>query len=219
MSTSPNAVSEGLPLGAPASVVANRLMDRSRFAHIIGKSKCLLEVFDLIENVAASDANILIVGESGTGKELIASAIHDSSHRPEDIPLLCAHFLEKFQQRYQRGVKTISQTAYALLSRLRWPGNVRELENAIERAVLLCNGPEIMPRDLPDSLRHSPSSLTDIVTMPHRTLAEIEKGAILQTLNRTNWNKVQAAAILGVHRPTLYNKMKKYGIREVRTMS
>jgi len=85
--------------------------------------------------------------------------------------------------------------------------------------VLLCNGTEIMPGDLPESLRHSPGSLTDIVTAPHRTLAEIEKGAILQTLNRTNWNKLQAAAILGVHRPTLYNKMKKYGIREVRTMS
>jgi len=81
MSSSPKALSEGITLRAPASVVANRLMDRSRFAHIIGKSKCLLEVFDLIENVAASDANILIVGESGTGKELIASAIHASSHR------------------------------------------------------------------------------------------------------------------------------------------
>lgn len=92
MSSSLKALSEGRTLRAPASDVANRLMDRSRFGSIIGQSKWLQELFDLIEDVAASDANILIVGESGTGKELIASAIHDSSNRAKGpfIKVNCA---------------------------------------------------------------------------------------------------------------------------------
>jgi transcriptional regulator with PAS, ATPase and Fis domain len=345
MSGWPKALPKGA-LRAPASGVADRLMDRSRFANIIGKSTCLLEVFDLIERVAASDANILIQGESGTGKELMANAIHDHSHRangpfikincaaipkelieselfgyrkgaftgatmdkkglvelaehgsllldeisempahlqtkllrvlqePEyrpigsersvranfrlitatnsdidqarrdgavredlyfrintiilnvpplrartgDIPLLCDHFLDKYRRRYQIGVKTISPAAYAQLKKNRWPGNVRELEHAIERAMLVCKGTEITPGDLPESLRGDASDRTAVAIPPPRTLAEIEKFAILQTLNSTNWNKRKAAKVLGVYRPTLYNKMKKHGIQKAGTMN
>ena len=104
---------------------------------------------------------------------------------------------------------------YHLLIRNRWPGNVRELENAIERAVLVAKGSEIAvdrsagidPRGVD---RRRPTSSIP----PHRTLAEIEKMAILQTLQRTNWNKQEAAQILGLYRPTLYSKMKKHEIRD-----
>src|SRR5258706_592316 len=70
--------------------------------------------------------------------------------RSEDIPLLCNHFLSKFNQRYQKSVKSISPAAYHLLIRNRWPGNVRELENAIARASLVCKTGEIQPNDLPE---------------------------------------------------------------------
>jgi transcriptional regulator of acetoin/glycerol metabolism len=103
---------------------------------------------------------------------------------------------------------------YHLLIRNRWPGNVRELENAIERAVLVAKGSEIAVSDLPESIREESTSATDFVIPPHRTLAEIEKMAILQTLQRTNWNKQEAAQILGLYRPTLYSKMKKHDIRD-----
>ena len=73
--------------------------------------------------------------------------------RTEDLPLLCAHFLEKFNGRYQKNVKGISPAAYHLLIRFRWPGNVRELENAIERAVLVAKSADVQPQDLPDSIR------------------------------------------------------------------
>src|SRR4026208_530268 len=72
--------------------------------------------------------------------------------RSEDIPLLCNHFLAKFNQRYQKSVKAISPAAYHLLIRNRWAGNVRELENAIDRAVLVCKSVEIAPNDLPETL-------------------------------------------------------------------
>src|SRR3979490_3172251 len=257
-----------------------KLQDRYKFQNVIGKSKKMQELFDLVESVAASEANILIQGENGTGKELIANAIHYNSkrskgpfikincaaipkdlieselfghkkgrctgatmdkealfemaevgsllldeigeippylqtkllrvlqereyrpigsdrivhvdfrlicatnidldaalregrlredlyfrintitlrvpplrERAEDIPLLCNHFLSKFNQRYQKSVRSISPAAYHLLIRNRWAGNVRELENAIECAVLVCKTGEITPNDLPESIR------------------------------------------------------------------
>jgi transcriptional regulator with PAS, ATPase and Fis domain len=135
--------------------------------------------------------------------------------RTEDIPLLCEHFLEKYRQRHQRpAMKLIAPAAYHVLIRHRWPGNVRELENVIERGVLVAKANEITVNDLPESLRTESATTTEFVIPPHRTLAEIEKMAILQTLQRTNWNKQEAAQILGLYRPTLYSKMKKHEIQD-----
>ena len=136
--------------------------------------------------------------------------------RAEDIPLLCSHFFQKFNRRYNKSLKGISPAAYQLLIRFRWPGNVRELENAIERSVLVAKGTEIQPQDLPESIRDEAASTTFSVP-PHHTLAEIERLTILQTLQRTNWNKQEAASILGLYRPTLYSKMRKHDIRDPRT--
>jgi transcriptional regulator with PAS, ATPase and Fis domain len=133
--------------------------------------------------------------------------------RTEDIPLLCEHFLEKYRTRHQRNIKSIQPAVYHLLIRYRWPGNVRELENIIERGVLVAKGSEITVNDLPEMMREAPAESNAEFQVPtHRTLAEIEKMAILQTLQRTNWNKQEAAQILGLYRPTLYSKMKKHGI-------
>jgi DNA-binding NtrC family response regulator len=319
------------------------LHGREQFEHIIGRSRVMQDLFDLIRSVAMSDANILIQGEHGTGKELIANVIHQCSQRAagpfvkincaalpkdlieselfghkrgsftgasadrigllgesnggsllldeigempaylqtkllrvlqereyrpigsdqsvrvdfrlicatnvdpetalrenrlrsdlyfrvntialkvpplrdraEDIPLLCDHFLEKFRQRYQKHVRTLTPAVYHLLIRNRWPGNVRELENVIERAVLVSTHHDIGVEDLPDHIRHDYEPSAEFVIPPNRTLAEIEKMAILQTLQRTNWNKQEAAAILGLYRPTLYSKMRKHDIRDPR---
>jgi DNA-binding NtrC family response regulator len=135
--------------------------------------------------------------------------------RTEDIPLLCEHFLEKYRLRYQRSVKSLAPAAYHLLLRHRWPGNVRELENVIERGILLAKGSEIAVADLPETLREETTTGADFVVPPHRTLAEIERLTILQTLQRTNWNKQEAAQILGLYRPTLYSKMRKHHIEDM----
>jgi transcriptional regulator of acetoin/glycerol metabolism len=111
----------------------------------------------------------------------------------------------------------VSPAVYHLLIRNRWAGNVRELENAIERAVLVRKVGEIMPGDMPDSIREETTPTQEFAIPPHRTLAEIEKMAIVQTLQRTNWNKQEAAQILGLYRPTLYSKMKKHDIKDQRT--
>ena len=124
--------------------------------------------------------------------------------RTEDIPLLCEHFLEKFNGSVTSATfRSIAPAAYHVLIRHRWPeSNVRELENVIERGVLVAKSAQGDPavNDLPESLRAADSATTaeEFVIPPHRTLAEIEKMAILtQTLQRTNWNKqVKAAQIL-----------------------
>ncbi len=124
-------------------------------------------------------------------------------------------FLDKFRQRYQRSIKSISPQAYHVLMRHRWPGNVRELENVIERGVLVAKGSEIAVDDLPETVRQETAPPAEFTLPPHRTLAEIEKMAIVQTLQRTNWNKQEAAQILGLYRPTLYSKMKKHAIEDL----
>ena len=315
-----------------------QLRDPDGFGAVIGQSQVMRELFDLVEAVAPSNANVLIQGENGTGKELIANAIHQRSpradgpfikincaaipkdlieselfgykkgaftgantdkigllemaeggalmldeigemppflqtkllrvlqereyrpigsdrfvkvdfrlicatnidldaaladgrlredlyfrintiqlrvpplrERTEDIPLLCDWFVEKFARRHQKSVRGVSAAAYHLLIRSRWPGNVRELENAMERAVLVTRTSELQPGDLPDSIRAGGADDAFVIP-PHRTLAEIERMAIVQTLERTNWNKQEAAQILGLYRPTLYNKMRRHGI-------
>jgi DNA-binding NtrC family response regulator len=144
----------------------------------------------------------------------VTLAIPPLRERPEDILLLAEHFLTKFSAMHERRVASLHPETAKILLRYQWPGNVRELEHIMERAVIVAEGPEIAPDDLPPTVRNDgrPLHPTNFAIPPHYTLAEIEKLAILQTLERTRWNKRKAASILGVYRPTLYHKLKKYNL-------
>ncbi len=133
--------------------------------------------------------------------------------RTTDIPLLAEFFRERYNARHERKVESIDPEAMRILQRHRWPGNVSELEHAIERAVIVAGDRPIQPADLPATLRDPEPSLDhgDFIP-PHHTLEEIERLAILRTLERTHWNKRATANILGVYRPTLYSKLKKYNL-------
>jgi DNA-binding NtrC family response regulator len=140
-------------------------------------------------------------------------AIPPLRERTTDIPLLAEYFREKYAARHQREVTGIDAEAMRVLQRHRWPGNVRELEHAIERAVIVATERNIVAADLPASLRDPEPSLDHADAIPaHHTLEEIERLAILRTLERTQWNKRATANILGVYRPTLYSKLKKYNL-------
>jgi DNA-binding NtrC family response regulator len=133
--------------------------------------------------------------------------------RTTDIPMLAQYFLDRYAARHQRQVTGIHADAMRVLQRHRWPGNVRELEHAIERAVIVTADSQIQAADLPAALRDAEPSLSHDDAIPaHHTLEEIERMAILRTLERTQWNKRAAATILGVYRPTLYSKLKKYNL-------
>jgi DNA-binding NtrC family response regulator len=135
--------------------------------------------------------------------------------RSEDLQLLIDHFFRKFTSKYHRPLQGISQAAYQRLFAHRWPGNVRELQNALERAVLLAKGNQIQPEDLPfGQLPGEPgqdgAAAPQFIVPPNLTLAEIEKIVIAQTLKRTDGNKQEAARLLGIYRPRLYSKIRKY---------
>lgn len=132
--------------------------------------------------------------------------------RLDDLVLLAELFLQRYTSKYKKNITGISQPAFSLLARYNWPGNVRELESAIERAVLFCQDKQLRPEHLPAHLRDARASLR-FECPPYLTLEEIEREAIRQTLERTEGNVTKTAQILSLHRPTLYRKLKKFGIR------
>ena len=136
--------------------------------------------------------------------------------RAEDIPVLAAHFLERFASRNRKSVRGFSPQALAYMLRYAWPGNVRELENAVERAVILCNGDLITERELPSVVtgpapvdERQPEMDASLAGLP---LDTVERRAIEETLRQTGDNKSEAARQLGITRATLHNKLRKYGL-------
>jgi formate hydrogenlyase transcriptional activator len=131
--------------------------------------------------------------------------------RPEDIPLLVRHFVQRFARKVGKTIDMISSDTMEALRRYPWPGNIRELENVIERAVVLSSGPV---------LRISHHDLSTRIVFQRdadrlQTLEEVERNHILTTLKETRWilsGSSGAAARLGLNRSTLYFRMKKLGI-------
>lgn len=329
-------------LVAETTNMRRQLSTRSEYFNIIGAAKSMQTIYETIESVAKSDANVLIVGESGTGKELIANAIHynslrskkpfikvncaalpkelieselfghtkgaftgahaekeglvqhaaggslmldeiaempvelqpkllrvlqersyrkigsektyavdfrliSSTNRPpadairdgllrddlfyristitihvpplrersEDIQLLTEHFLHMYAHKYERPIDGVSQAAYQRLFSHSWPGNVRELQNVLERAVLLAKNSRIEPVDLPfdnGTMPEAGSTNPGWDVPPNMTLEDIERLVIEKTLQRTGGNKQAAANLLGIYRPRLYSKIRKYNI-------
>ncbi len=138
--------------------------------------------------------------------------------RSEDIPLLAAHFLQRFAERNRKNIKGFAPQALDSMLRYSWPGNVRELENAVERAVILCNGDLITGRELPASVVDAPAVEMEAaipegdISLAGLSLDTVERRAIEETLRQTGDNKSEAARRLGITRATLHNKLRKYGL-------
>lgn len=130
--------------------------------------------------------------------------------RAEDIPLLVAHFVERFNRESGRRLKGITPEALRIMTGYPWPGNIRELRNAVERAVILCDGDDIGVEHLPPDMVGRSEEPT-VFRMPlGRPLDDIEKAYILNNLRANNGNKARTAEILGISEKTLYNKLKRY---------
>ncbi|MGD9818672.1 MAG: sigma 54-interacting transcriptional regulator [Desulfomonilaceae bacterium] len=313
-----------------------RLEAGSEFSGIIGKDSKMQLLFRLIEDIAPTDATVLIQGESGSGKELVARAIHDKSYRSEkpfvvincsaypetlleselfghekgaftgairqkpgrfeqadggtvfldeigeitpqaqvkllrvlqtqrferigadksisvnvrilaatnknllqevqngsfredlfyrlnvipitlpplrdrrnDIPLLAAHFMKRFNSIQEKNISVISHETMRILTDYSWPGNVRELENTIEHAVVRCKGSSLEPGDLPTSVR---SKDLHSINRPIPNLSENERSLLERALLRNRGNKKKTAEELGIGRSTLYSKLRRYGL-------
>ncbi len=129
--------------------------------------------------------------------------------RREDIPLLAAHFLERFARQMNRPQQRLAADTLDLLMQYEWPGNVRELENAVERALLMRREGDLRPEDFPFQMHPAAPMLST-----GRRLEDIEKAHIERVLAETRWNLSKTARILDIDRTTLYNKIRKYGLRE-----
>jgi DNA-binding NtrC family response regulator len=126
--------------------------------------------------------------------------------RKEDIPLLVNHFIKKYCKSMSRDLLTIDPAAMKHLMSFEFPGNVRELENMIERAIVVGNGKEIKLKDLPMGKEMISSSV--------ESLDELELNHIQKILKKYDWNISRAARALNVDRATLYNKIKKFGLKK-----
>jgi DNA-binding NtrC family response regulator len=135
--------------------------------------------------------------------------------RKQDIPLLLEHFLERLS-RSTGAQRTVSEEATKVLMSYDWPGNVRELENCLERACALSSGPTVQVADLPSpiqtALHHMPLEAIDGPKIV--PIADLEKQAILRTIDQLRGDKLLAAKLLGIGKTTLYRKLKEYAIQD-----
>ena len=133
--------------------------------------------------------------------------------RMDDVPILAMHFVRKYAAREHSAMTGIADDALNVLLSYAWPGNVRELENAIERSVVLGQGTQIRAQDLPPQVHRRGDDQRPLIPA-HLSLEEIEKLAIAQALRLTGGNKSEAAERLGIHRTSLYDRMRRYGIED-----
>lgn len=137
----------------------------------------------------------------------------------EDIPVLAEHFLMKLRGRVPSSVSKIAPQAIEIFNTYDWPGNVRELENVMERALALCEGSMVKPEHLPASIvrtqARSPSerpAMRPQESILPPAVPNTEREQLLEALQKTGGNRTEAAALLNIHRTTLYFRLRKYGI-------
>ncbi len=132
------------------------------------------------------------------------------AQRREDIPALAQHFLEHYAMRSRKAIRGFTDRALRVLLNADWPGNVRQLENTVERAVVMCQGHEVEPRHLPrDVMVHARTS-DDAPPIPGSSMAEVEKYAILKTLEHVRGSTSKAAEMLGISPRKIQYRLAEY---------
>lgn len=181
-----------------------RILEDREFQRVGGSKSISVDV----RVIAATNKDLAKTVEDGVFREdlyyrlnVVAMTLPQLKERKEDIIPLAEYFIAG-------RVKKISSKARRLMEAYEWPGNVRELRNCVDRAVVLGDGKIIQPEDLPHALRKG----GQVIPAPLETLDQMEEDHIVRVLRYTNWNKSDAARILGITRQTLDNKIKRYKI-------
>ncbi|GAB6143444.1 sigma-54-dependent transcriptional regulator [Desulfocicer niacini] len=146
---------------------------------------------------------------------VVALSIPPLSERQEDVPDLALYFLQRFSEKNHRDITGFTPEAMDAMIRYAWPGNVRELMNCVERCVVLARSQYITLADLPfapvDEGKTGEVGQADISSVRDIPLSEVEREAVLQTLDSAQGNRSEAARRLGITRKTLLKKLKQYG--------
>jgi DNA-binding NtrC family response regulator len=158
--------------------------------------------------VAATNRNLRVMVDRKEFREdlyyrlsMVEIALPRLSQRPEDLPLLTRHFLERFNREYGKSILGLTRRAQLVIANYPWPGNVRELENVLGQACMMTDQGVLDVRDFPEHVRRSTVVPDDEVAIP---LAEVERRHVHRVLEYVGGNKTQAAAILDIGRTTLY---------------
>jgi DNA-binding NtrC family response regulator len=186
-----------------------RVLETKSFVRVGGNK----EIASDFRVICATNRDLKSMVKSGNFREdlyyrlnVVNIAIPPLRERTEDIPLLVNHFIAKYCTSMSRDMITIEPAALKHLENFEFPGNVRELENMIERAIVIGNGKEIKLRDLPMGKEAISNSV--------ESLDELEKRHVEMILNKYSWNVSRSAKALNVDRVTLYNKIKKYNLKQ-----
>ncbi len=201
-------------LSLPAQAKLLRVLEERAFERLGGTETLRINA----RLIALTNADLARLVAEGCFREdlyfrlnVLTIAVPRLRDRPADILPLAEHLLGRLAAIHGRPGVTLSDGARRLLETYAWPGNVRELKNALERALVLTIQPVLQPEDFPDVLRAATDAVAGL-TAGLRSLEEVEREAIRQTLEATRYKITRAAEILGISRKTLLEKRKKYGL-------
>lgn len=186
-----------------------RVLETKSFIRVGGNK----EISSDFRVICATNRDLKSMVQSGTFREdlyyrlnVVNITVPPLRERTDDIPLLVNHFIRKYCTSMSRDMITIEPAALRQLEQFEFPGNVRELENMIERAIVIGNGKEIKLKDLPMGKETINNSV--------ESLEELEKRHIELILKKYDWNISRTARALNVDRVTLYNKIRKYDLKQ-----
>ena len=191
-----------------------RVLQEKEFERVGGGSTLKVDV----RLVAATNRDLATEVKNGKFREdlyyrlnVVAVTLPPLRQRKGDIPALVSHFVEKYCKAYGKEIRGLAPGTLNALLAHDWPGNVRELENVVERAVVLAKGQEMTADDLPPTLRGPrPRERTPGALIPGATLYEIEREAILRTLEMVGGSTSRAAEILGISVRKIQYRLKEY---------
>lgn len=196
-----------------------RVLQDRRFMHVGGTQEIQVD----IRIVAATNVNLEQAVQEGRFREdlfyrlnVISLELPPLRSRKEDIPLLANHYLKFYAEENGFPPPELAPEALRLMMDYEWPGNVRELENAMERGVVLSNGPTLTPELLPTQLRGNTFSTALLEQRPDASLfdviEDIERRIIADRLERCNWNQTEASEFFRIPLSTLNQKIKRLNI-------
>jgi len=200
-----------------------RALQEREFNRVGGETTIQVDV----RVIAATNKNLMEQINEGAFREdlyyrlnVVELHVPPLRKRKQDIPLLTRHFLEMFADKNRKAIKGFTPKAMDNLIRYDWPGNVRELMNAVERGVVLARSNYLGVEDFPfmkDSLLQNDqdsANPAELAMSGDMSLEDVEKAAILNTMEAAGGNKSEAARRLGITRKTLHKKLKAYGVMQ-----
>ncbi|MBI2898123.1 MAG: sigma-54-dependent Fis family transcriptional regulator [Deltaproteobacteria bacterium] len=200
-------------ISAATQVKLLRFLQEHEFERVGGNQTIRVDV----RIIAATNRDLLQRVKDGVFREdlyyrlnVVSIEVPPLRKRPSDIPMLAMHFLQRYGRENGKELTGFTDGALQRLARYPWPGNVRELENAVERAVVVSRGAEVRAEDLSPSIGPGEAAADGMPQVPGATLADLEKYAILKTLEHTGGSTSRAAEILGISTRKIQYKLHEF---------